>query len=338
MASLFSSAVHPSVGTESSVSVWCVCVCLCVCVFVCLCQCLVCVVAAAAALLFAYSRETAIASEGKREKSRNGNGSKTNKPENTHDLTTTATTTIILKESTTIATTSTATGTMTTKQSTSPAQDWTVVQDKRLLQQYGVCVVKAPFEKDKCLELAKEYSTPLPPNFDDGEDAFYRNIREDPAFSFDQILGPTSAIATAMKNQFGVTDPSQDMVLDDAFCVYYNSAEHDNTAGAKHQDPSDITVNLCLEKEESVEGSQVLFYGTQQLQNTTTTTTTTTSSADGDSHLRFAVDAEPGYATVHWGHHPHETLAMTGSGGRRTNIILTYCFKKNSKAMNRTCY
>eukprot|EP00547_Thalassionema_nitzschioides_P006256 CAMPEP_0194219026 /NCGR_PEP_ID=MMETSP0156-20130528/25054_1 /TAXON_ID=33649 /ORGANISM="Thalassionema nitzschioides, Strain L26-B" /LENGTH=46 /DNA_ID= /DNA_START= /DNA_END= /DNA_ORIENTATION= len=42
-------------------------------------------------------------------------------------------------------------------------------------------------------------------------------------------------------------------------------SQHD-TSGEKHVDPSDITVNMCFEKSENVEGSEVLFYRTRPLE------------------------------------------------------------------------
>jgi len=58
---------------------------------------------------------------------------------------------------------------------------------------------------------------------------------------------------------------SQEIRLDDAFCVHYNM-DQDDTTGAKHVDPSDITVNMCLQKSKDARGSYVLFHGTKQLQ------------------------------------------------------------------------
>merc|ERR1711862_234799 len=78
-----------------------------------------------------------------------------------------------------------------------------------------------------------------PENFtsnEDGEYAFYRNTKED------------------------------DVYLDDAFCIQYNMTQDDTTC-AKHMDPSDITINMCLEKSNDVIGSEVVFYGTQKLVN-----------------------------------------------------------------------
>jgi hypothetical protein len=43
--------------------------------------------------------------------------------------------------------------------------------------------------------------------------------------------------------------------------------DQEDSSGAKHMDPSDITANMCLDRTEGVEGSEVMFYGTKTLQN-----------------------------------------------------------------------
>ena len=58
----------------------------------------------------------------------------------------------------------------------------------------------------------------------------------------------------------------EEIKLDDAFCIHYNMSQED-TSGAKHMDPSDITLNLCLDKSDDCDGSQVMFYGTKALQS-----------------------------------------------------------------------
>ena len=120
--------------------------------------------------------------------------------------------------------------------------------------------------------------------------------------------------------------------LDDAFCVHYNTSQHDS-GGAKHMDPSDITVNMCLEKTADVVGSHVLFYGTQPLKNNDVE-----EKKEGDQ-FRYHVNQVEGIATIHWGHHPHETTPLL-DGGRRTNVVLTYCYKDKTRSdvVTRTCY
>ncbi len=139
-----------------------------------------------------------------------------------------------------------------------------------------------------------------------------------------------SEIGKIIEQNFGVT--SGELRLDDAFCVHYNMFQHDS-GGTKHMDPSDITVNICLEKSANVKGSHVLFYGSQPLKNSDVEER----KEGGD--FRYHVSQEEGFATVHWGHHPHETTPLL-DGGRRTNIVLTYCYKdpKKSDVSLRTCY
>lgn len=170
----------------------------------------------------------------------------------------------------------------------------------------------------------------------DGEYAFYRNILEEPDFPFHALLHRTAIGSTIMK-YFGVANLTEDEIqLDDAFCVHYNMNQID-TSGAKHVDPSDITVNLCIDKSDDCQGSRVLFYGTKSLhccgrgfekENV----------AHTSSPSKFLVNQEMGYATIHWGDHPHETTVL--QAGYRTNIILTYCYTDatRSDVKKRSCY
>jgi hypothetical protein len=52
----------------------------------------------------------------------------------------------------------------------------------------------------------------------------------------------------------------------------------------------------------------------------------------------FAVKTHPGYATLHWGYHPHQTLPLLR--GERTNIVVTFCYKDKQKSTvsSRACY
>ena len=124
--------------------------------------------------------------------------------------------------------------------------------------------------------------------------------------------------------------------LDDAFCIQYNMSQDDTTC-AKHMDPSDITVNICLEKTMDCVGSQVVFYGRQDLKNIDSECNCNDEEL-ADENFSFMVDQMEGYATIHWGHHPHMTLPLRN--GRRTNIVLTYCFQDVTKSgvISRTCY
>jgi len=262
--------------------------------------------------------------------------------------------------------------------------------------------------------------TPLILGFEgDGEYAFYRNILDEPEFPFDVILGGNncgeedleepvpggndgtailSEIGSSILNHFPVlptgakslelgaeneNDPrkilSKELQLDDAFCVHYNM-DQDDTTGAKHVDPSDITVNMCLHKSKDGKGSYVLFHGTKTLENRTSAKLTNNgtdstennngtvvgddcttkekyaapspirtreqTTDDGDEAAapisvkedRFLVPQRQGYATIHFGDHPHETTPLRC--GSRTNIILTYIYTDptRSDATTRSCY
>ena len=87
-------------------------------------------------------------------------------------------------------------------------------------------------------------------------------------------------------------------------------------------------------KTEDAQGSQVLFYGTRTLENGPIEYQQDSSAAT----TLFSVSQEPGYATIHFGDHPHETTIL--KNGKRTNIIMTYCYTdpNRSDVATRTCY
>jgi len=126
----------------------------------------------------------------------------------------------------------------------------------------------------------------------------------------------------------------EEVRLDDAFVVHYNTLQLDTTC-AKHIDPSDITVNICLEKSADCVGSQVVFYGSQQLR---VMEEVTINPRINEEIEEFTVEQEQGYATIHYGHHPHKTLDLLQ--GQRTNVVLTYCYKddQRSDVKSRLCY
>jgi hypothetical protein len=203
------------------------------------------------------------------------------------------------------------------------------ISDNEELLRYGVCRVPLPPTLDAG-KWAQELSQVTPlilAGQGDGEYAFYRNIMEEADFPFEIIL--KSEIGQAIQKHFPI-QKLDEIRLDDAFCVHYNM-DQDDTTGAKHIDPSDITVNVCLEKTDGAQGSQVLFYGRKQLKNMTD------SDKESPPEL-FFVSQEPGYATIHYGDHPHETMSL--KSGKRTNIVMTYCYADPSRSdvATRTCY
>jgi hypothetical protein len=141
--------------------------------------------------------------------------------------------------------------------------------------------------------------------------------------------------------------PDQELRLDDAFGVHYNM-EQFYTHGDSHYDPSDITINICLDKDISTQGSHVLFHGTKRLHNVvrkdaaTTTVAPQPQSPSSPSSpppvlSSFLVEQIPGTATIHYGDHLHETTTLLR--GSRTNIILTFWYtKRPSNVATRTCY
>ena len=233
-----------------------------------------------------------------------------------------------------------------------------VVDDDEELLRKGIVRVPLPETLD-AERWAEELSQVTPMNLmfeGDGEYAFYRNILDEPEFPFDLMLlgsnnGQLSEIGRAILRYFPVLPGSnsleesseilsKELKLDDAFCVHYNM-DQDDTTGAKHVDPSDITVNMCLQKASDTTGSYVLFHGTKSLEGlgeNSSSKTKSTETISSNNENRFLVPQTPGTATVHFGDHPHETTALrTGS---RTNIILTYLYTDptRSDAATRSCY
>lgn len=213
-------------------------------------------------------------------------------------------------------------------------QDLPVISDTVELLRYGVVKVPLPAlpdDKDwqRWAATLSQVTPEIVAGEGDGEYAFYRNILEEPDFPFSAIL--ESDIGAAMIEHFGM-DSLEEVELNDAFCVHYDTETQQDTSGARHTDPSDITVNLCLAKSKDCVESHVKFYGTQPLQSKSKYDYT-----DRPGY-NFAVRQDAGYATVHWGAHCHETMAM--KRGQRTNIVLTYWYKdpKRCQALKRTCY
>jgi hypothetical protein len=209
------------------------------------------------------------------------------------------------------------------------------ISDTDELLRYGVCRVPLPptFDAPKWAQELSQVTPAILAGEGDGEYAFYRNILDEPDFPFDAVF-KDSEIGKAMTRHFPIQQLDDELRLDDAFCVHYNM-DQDDTSGAKHTDPSDITVNICLQKSEDAQGSQVLFYGTKILENATVTHN---ENDEGVLPELFLVSQEAGYATIHYGDHPHETMSL--QNGTRTNIVLTYCYSdpNRSDAATRTCY
>jgi hypothetical protein len=239
-----------------------------------------------------------------------------------------------------------------------------IISDKQQLHQYGVIamipIISHELTADIWKKWAKELTVVTPEIMTaegDGTYAFYRNILEEPNFPFESILrtkpnnnetndidnnivtsqdnsciAQLTEIGKAIIENFPINS-LDDIKLDDAFCVHYNMDQIDTT-GAKHMDPSDITINICLEKSDHCSGSNVMFYGTKKLK----TNNNDINWVEEDESFRFLVNQQPGYATLHWGNHPHETTRLCS--GTRTNIVLTYCYTDATKSdvTLRTCY
>ena len=129
--------------------------------------------------------------------------------------------------------------------------------------------------------------------------------------------------------------------------AFSTACSHWDTTVKKHTDPSDITVNLCLERSPDLAGSQVLFFGRHDLKGAKPAapeplkvlgTAATPSQPPPPPPARFLVSPESGWAMVHWGRHPHLVTSLVR--GQRTNVVLTYCFvdPARSAAMKTDCF
>jgi hypothetical protein len=188
----------------------------------------------------------------------------------------------------------------------------------------------------------------------DNEYAFYRNIKEEgeDLFPFSSFI---SSITPTLLAGFGITSIDE-VRLDDAFCIHYDGSYADTTC-AKHQDPSDITVNFCLTASDDMKGSEVKFYGRMRLDNIEQEEEEqqqqqldgseeeekkkqeelVEEKRGGGEEEVFYVKQTSGKVLVHFGAHPHETMPLTA--GKRTNVIMTFVYKDKSKSgASRTCY
>ena len=193
-----------------------------------------------------------------------------------------------------------------------------LLSDDGLLERLGVCRVRVDAEVDLAgweEELSKV--TPLSIFAEDGSYAQYRNILEESDFPFGSIL---ETIAPILEKNF--VDSVNELRLDDAFAIHYSEQHRDTTVNL-HTDPSDITVNLCLGRSADLEGSEVLFHGKERLKQGEDDKNT-------GEYSRFRVGAIAGYATIHWGRHPHEVTTLVK--GSRTNVVLTYVFIDTTKS------
>jgi hypothetical protein len=210
------------------------------------------------------------------------------------------------------------------------------------LEGRGVCRINVGEAVGDLSKWADELSkvTPLSVFAEDGDYAQYRNILDDDTmggFPFGEVL---KAITPCLTRNF--VDRVSDLRLDDAFAIHYNEDHYDTKVG-RHTDPSDVTVNLCLYRSADLEGSEVLFHGVQKLKDTNvgeegSADPLIPSVASGVTGLQFRVGAQSGWATIHWGKHPHQVTMLRK--GQRTNVVMTYVFKDPalSSAQCAGCY
>uniref|UniRef100_A0A6S8CBM1 Fe2OG dioxygenase domain-containing protein n=1 Tax=Aureoumbra lagunensis TaxID=44058 RepID=A0A6S8CBM1_9STRA len=212
------------------------------------------------------------------------------------------------------------------------------IKCENVLQSLGIISFKIDVDGIDFRLLASEFSQPSPQSIfmEDSEYANYRNVMDDPNFPLAPIV---NALLPVLALHFNVSGSS--LQLDDAFIISYNT-QHADTTVRKHTDPSDITVNLCLQAD-NVQGSSILFYGKKPLSNLTTLPCSCSSSCSFDSTLcfdftsptknsddaLFRVIPKQGFAMFHYGSHPHETLPLFS--GQRTNCVLTFCCSKSQQ-------
>lgn len=172
--------------------------------------------------------------------------------------------------------------------------------------------------------LADEFSqtSPMSVFLEDGEYARYRNVMEDAAFPVSEIVA-----SLPLAEHF-----STSLKLDDAFVIHYDAAEHQDTTVKRHTDPSDVTVNICLDSNDVV-GSKIVFYGSRQLESPAPeclARSTRCECSEGRREDFFSVEPRQGFAMLHYGDHPHETTKL--DRGRRTNLVMTFVAASSATA------
>ena len=141
-------------------------------------------------------------------------------------------------------------------------------------------------------------------------------------FPVDKVI---ESISPVISKHFGLKMSS--LHLSDMFVVSYNTKQSDTTCG-KHKDPSDVTVNVCLECE-GVQGSEVVFYGSRRLEGVH-------DYEDASEDDKFKVESVVGCCTMHYGDHCHEVEEIFM--GERTNVVMTFVKRDGSEAEKVDCY
>ena len=195
------------------------------------------------------------------------------------------------------------------------------------------CEGKTSLLNELNLASIKEVS-PFNMAAEDGEYAFYKNLKEDVEIVDGIVKTITERSRESIERHF--VDKLEDVVLDDVFCINY-TMEHADSRVQRHKDPSDITVNINLERSEDMEGSQVLFYGTKRLkgvevgeENVKVEEGEENVKVEEGEEERFKVDTKLGCVTIHRGDHPHEVTSL--EKGERTNIVMTFVYADKSKS------
>ena len=195
------------------------------------------------------------------------------------------------------------------------------------------CEGKTSLLNELNLASIKEVS-PFNMAAEDGEYAFYKNLKEDVEIVDGIVKTITERCREPIERHF--VEKITDIVLDDVFCINY-TMEHADSRVQRHKDPSDITVNINLERSKDMEGSQVLFYGTKRLkgvevgeENVKVEEGEENVKVEEGEEERFKVDTKLGCVTIHRGDHPHEVTSL--EKGERTNIVMTFVYADKSKS------
>merc|ERR1712194_715631 len=83
-----------------------------------------------------------------------------------------------------------------------------------------------------------------------------------------------------------------------------------------HRDDSDVTLNICLERSDDLQGTEVVFHGTEDLNGPKLNTTPSFMPYD---ELKSSVNVPQGWVAIHRGCHVHETAPLRQ--GYRLSVI-----------------
>lgn len=125
-----------------------------------------------------------------------------------------------------------------------------------------------------------------------------------------------------IREHFGMS--SGDLEVHACFAVLYSPEA--NQILKLHRDDSDVTLNICLERSDDLEGTEVVFHGTEGLKHPKLNHTPTFMPYDKAKTL---VNVPKGWVAIHRGCHAHETTPLRQ--GHRLSVICWFKYVLDSQ-------